>query len=71
MKVAELIKQLETLDPELEVYVEGYEGGYDSPVISDIKKFKLNVNDEWYYGSHEETKDGEVEGIILEKPNKQ
>jgi hypothetical protein len=70
MKVSELIKQLSDLNPELEVYVEGYEGGYDSPVISDVKKFKLNFYKDWYYGSHEERKDGDVEGIILQKPDK-
>ena len=29
MKVGELIEQLQQLDPELHVFVRGYEGGYD------------------------------------------
>jgi len=57
MTVQELINQLQQLNPSLEVYVNGYEGGYD-----DIKKAELvrvckdfYVADEnWYYGDHEE-----------------
>ena len=29
MTVKELIEQLQTLDPDLHVFVRGYEGGYD------------------------------------------
>jgi hypothetical protein len=71
MKVKELIEHLQTLDPEIDVFVEGYEGGYDPPVVSEVKTFKLNVHHEWYYGSHEQKKDGEAKGVILQKPNKQ
>jgi hypothetical protein len=71
MKVSELIKHLETLDPELNVFVRGYEGGYDYPTISEVHTFKLNVNDEWWYGSHEiNSLEGDVKGVILERPNK-
>jgi hypothetical protein len=55
MKVRELIQQLVALDPELEVFTSGYEGGYhigeldpDGP-----QDFLLDCHTEWYYGKHE------------------
>jgi hypothetical protein len=75
MKVKELIEQLSTLDPELHVFVPGYEGGFnDAGPVSAVKHFALDVNEEWYYGKHEELidpNDGKfiehtiVEGVIL------
>ena len=54
MTVKELIEQLQTLDPDLHVFVRGYEGGYDDvgPIVED-KEFALDFHDEWYYGNHE------------------
>ena len=53
MKVSELIKKLQTFDPELEIYVDGYEGGYGTPQDPFQTPMKLNVHDEGYYGPHE------------------
>lgn len=54
MKVSELISLLLTLEPGLEVVVSGYEGGYSSVRgVSEPREYVQNVNDEWYYGSHE------------------
>jgi hypothetical protein len=55
MKVKELIEKLQAFDPELEVFVDGYEGGYDTPQEPFRSPIKLNVHgeNEWYYGSHE------------------
>lgn len=56
MTVQQLIKALSQFeDQNLEVMVKGYEGGVDniSGNIPDIVNVALNVNDEWYYGSHE------------------
>ena len=59
MKIKELIETLSQLDPNLRVMTHGYEGGYvdvswpvdkESPNVVDMA---LNVNPEWYYGSHE------------------
>jgi len=58
MKIKELIETLSQLDPNLRVMTRGYEDGYDdiswpidkeSPNVVDMA---LNVNPEWYYGSH-------------------
>jgi hypothetical protein len=54
MTVKELIEQLQQLDPELRVFVRGYEGGYDDAgPITPPNDFALNFHDEWYYGDHE------------------
>ena len=71
MTVKELIKQLQQLDPELNVFVDGYEGGYDDVVISEIKNIALDVHNEWYYGKHDNFNENEhidntvVKGIVL------
>jgi hypothetical protein len=55
MNVSELIEQLQKLDPSLEVYVTGYEGGYDDvEKMEHIEVCKNFYYDEWYYGNHEE-----------------
>lgn len=55
MKVHELISFLYTLDPQLEVVVSGYEGGYSRVRgLSEPCEYVKNVNDEWYYGPHEQ-----------------
>ena len=57
MTVQELINQLQNLDPTLEVYVNGYEGGYDdiskTEPVRVCKGFYL-ADECWYYGDHEE-----------------
>ena len=53
MTIKELIEKLSELDPELHVFVPGYEGGYHYVTISEPDKFCLNVNSEWYYGPHD------------------
>lgn len=54
MKVHELISRLNTLDPELEVLVSGYEGGYSGVRgVTEPQEYVQDVNDAWYYGPHE------------------
>lgn len=74
MTVKELIEQLQQLDPELHVFVSGYEGGYDyAGPISNIKEIALDYHDAWYYGKHEDVDCNDeirenykiVKGIIL------
>ena len=54
MTVAELIEKLNELDPALEVYVKGYEGGYND--VEQIKHVTVckNYYTDWYYGKHED-----------------
>jgi hypothetical protein len=53
MKVSELINRLSDLNPDAEVVIQGYEGGWTS--VNHISRGILtrNVNSAWYYGSHE------------------
>ena len=58
MTVKELIDKLKGLDPDLQVFTAGYEGGYHYAEVSEnpkIESFCLNYNspDEWWYGPHE------------------
>lgn len=52
MKVKELIEQLNKLDPELGVFVRGYEDGVNDVSRIDEVYIKEDVYDEWYYGQH-------------------
>ena len=53
MTVKELIEQLQTLDPDMRVFTDGYEDGYDDVVsVNNIRDIALSYNDEWYYGTH-------------------
>lgn len=54
MKVKELIEQLKALDPELMVVRPGYEGGVTEVDHLNVILIALNVNEEWYYGEHEQ-----------------
>jgi hypothetical protein len=53
MLVEELIRELQKLDPKLQVITSGYEGGVDDIAGVSLTKIALNVNTEWYYGKHE------------------
>ena len=57
MTVKELIEKLQTLDQEMPVFINGYEGGYDD--LTDLTNIEVvkNVNTQWYYGSHEKIDD--------------
>jgi len=72
MTVKELIEQLQTMDPELYVFTDGYEGGYEDVVsVDNVREIALNYHDEWYYGPHIDAEDEHrnthpiVKGIIL------
>jgi hypothetical protein len=55
--VKELIEKLKTLDQEMPVFINGYEGGYDD--LTDLTNIEVikDVNTQWYYGSHEKIDD--------------
>lgn len=71
MTVQELITQLQQLDPNTKVFRHGYEGGYDD--VNNISlevEMALDVNDSWYFGSHEKVDDldkEELEGKTIVK----
>lgn len=54
MKVKDLIEHLKLINPELMVVRPGYEGGVTEISHVTIITVALNVNEEWYYGEHEQ-----------------
>ena len=69
MKIKELIEELQKLDQDLEVFVDGYEADYDTPIIIEEAEYELNVNTKWYYGKHRRKNGGGTFGIVLSRPN--
>ena len=57
MKVKELIAHLQKEDPELPVFVLGYERGLDDLLAVIPVNVALDVNTAWYYGTHEQLLD--------------
>lgn len=54
MKVKDLIEKLKEFDPDLMVVRPGYEGGVTEIDHISTIEVALNVNEEWYYGEHEQ-----------------
>ena len=54
MVVKELIEHLQKLDPDKRVIVYGYEGGFHDIEGLQLLPIKLNENNSWYYGPHEQ-----------------
>ena len=68
MTVKELIEKLQTLDPNLRVFVRGYEGGYDDAgPASSITEIALNYHNEWWYGEHEDAFQVDKENYTIVK----
>ena len=66
MKVKKLIEKLQSLDPEKMVVLSGYEGGHSEADTVEEIRLRLDVNlNRWYYGDHEEDKDGECHAIYI------
>lgn len=59
MTVKELIEKLKDVDPKLRVVISGYEGGVNDLTYIEEINIRLNVNEEWFYGSHEQVDDDE------------
>lgn len=62
MKIKDLIKMLESFDPDLTIYIDGYEGGYnDVKTIDEIKILRdrnlysnlIGDHDEFIEGYHD------------------
>ena len=70
MIVKELIEYLQTVDPELKVFIKGYEAGYNDVNTFNHEELVLNVNNIWYYGKHELLKNIEKKDKILDRESK-
>jgi len=65
MTVKELIERLSVFNPSEIVCVDGYEGGVTDKFSVELIKIKPNMHTEWYYGEHENNKDGSENRILL------
>ena len=76
MKVSELVKHLSSLDPDLPVLINGYEGGYHELEPGFIRVAWTFPNryldkDEWFYGPHWESQaeaEGAAESVVIDRP---
>lgn len=59
MLVSELIEQLQKLDPEKRILVEGYEDGFDDPREIIKVKVRSRVENKYYYGDYEDISESE------------
>lgn len=77
MRISELIEHLSKLDPDLPVFVDGYEGGYCEVAPDLIRSAWLFPDrclgdDEWFYGSHLEAPAGAevaAEALVIDRPD--
>jgi len=69
MTAKQLIEILQQLDPEMRIFVDGYEGGYNDATVSEIRDIALDVHSDWYYGTHEDADHSyyKVEGKTIVK----
>lgn len=73
MKVSELVQILQELDPQLEVLVSGYEGGYNNcNRVTPPRVFVHNYNDEYSWEGRHELLDyvKEYDELTQEESNK-
>lgn len=66
MNIQELITELQKLDPEKMVVIDGYEGGYNE--VGEASPIRLNLRENegmHYCGLHEESDTGECHAIRL------
>ena len=60
MKIKDLIEKLQTVDTDLYVFVRVYEAGYEYASLDfQQKDIALDVHDEWYYGKHDDAREGD------------
>jgi len=52
MTAKQLIDFLSKLEPDTRIFTRGYEGRFEDIKPFKVEKFVLDVNSEWYYGSH-------------------
>jgi hypothetical protein len=65
MNVKQLIETLQKLDPDTMVIRSGYEGGVEEVTHVEVVSILLDVNSEWYYGSHEVSKEGNTQAVFV------
>jgi hypothetical protein len=63
MNIRDLIETLSQLDPEMRVVVAGYEGGFNDITQIQPCEIRLNVHQDWFYGSHAKADDPQIQSL--------
>lgn len=69
MTAQQLIEELQQFNPEMRIFVNGYEGGYEDVTISEIREIALDVHtdEDWWYGRHEDAASELAKGKAIVK----
>lgn len=68
MNVRELIEALSQFDPETRVVVAGYESGFNDITQIQSCDIRLNVHQDWFYGSHAKAEDEQIRQLLPDAP---
>lgn len=68
MNIRELIETLSQFDPETRVVVAGYENGFNDITQIQPCEIRLNVHQDWFYGSHGKADDAQVQQLLPDAP---
>lgn len=68
MNVRELIETLSQFDPDTRVVVAGYESGFNDITQIQPCEIRLNVHQDWFYGSHAKADDAQVQQLLSDAP---
>jgi hypothetical protein len=68
MNIRELIEMLSRFDPETRVVVAGYEGGFNDITQIQPCEIRLNVYQDWFYGSHAKADDTQIQQLLPDAP---
>ncbi len=68
MTVRDLIEALSQLDPDARVVVAGYETGFNDITQIQPCEIRLNVYQDWFYGSHAPEDDPLIQQFRLDAP---
>lgn len=68
MNVHELIEALSQFDPETRVVVAGYESGFNDITQIQPCEIRLNVHQDWFYGSHAKADDRQIQQLLPDAP---
>lgn len=68
MNVRELLEVLAQFDPETRVVVAGYENGFNDITQIQSCEIRLNVYQDWFYGSHAKADDAQIQQLLPDAP---
>lgn len=68
MNVRELMETLSQFDPDTRVVVAGYENGFNDITQIQPCEIRLNVYQDWFYGSHAKADDAQIQQLLPNAP---